>query len=234
MNIIYIGAHPDDLEILCGGTIARCVAEGHTVTMAVATNGNVGSPALGRDEIAAVRKAEAEAASRVLGAKELIWLNENDEFLFDNEHTRLKFVDAVRQAKADIIVTHNSKDYHTDHCACSKLASDARILSAVRLIETSHPHLEKTPEIFYMDSISGLDFIPQFHVDVTGFFETKLKALACHHSQNDWMKRIFDSDITDIARVQSAFRGLQCGVSYAEGFVQPVYWPKQSLLLPFL
>lgn len=234
MNIIFFGAHPDDLEILCAGTIAECVARGHTVWMAVATNGNVGSPTLTNAEIAATRHAEAEAAAKTLGAAGLIWMNENDEFLFDDERTRLKFVDAVRQAQADVIVTHNPNDYHPDHIACSKLASDARILSAVRLIPTAHPHLAKSPELFHMDSIAGLRFEPQFFVDVSAHFELKQRAVQCHHSQNAWLKSIFNTDLSHHVQVQSAFRGLQCGAAYAEAFVQPVYWPRTAISLPFL
>lgn len=234
MNLIFFGAHPDDLEILCAGTIAACVAQGHTVWMAVATNGNVGSPTLSNAEIAAVRKTEAEAAARCLGAAGLIWMNDNDEFLFDDERTRLKFVDAVRQAKADVIVTHNPHDYHPDHIACSKLASDARILSAVRLIPTAHPPLAKGPELFHMDSIAGLKFEPQFFVDITPHFELKQQAVQCHQSQNVWLKSIFNTDLSSYVQIQSAFRGMQTGVRYAEAFVQPAYWPKQPVTLPFL
>lgn len=229
MNIIFFGAHPDDLEILCGGTIARCVAAGHTVTMAVSTNGNVGSPDLSKAEIGAIRKKEALAASRVLGAHDFIWIDEDDELLFDDKPTRLKFVDAIRQARADIVVTHNPTDYHPDHCTTSKLAFDARIISAVRLIETEHPHLARSPELFYMDSVAGIQFTPQFQVDITEFFEKKLEALACHESQNAWLKSIFNQDITDVPKIQSAFRGLQSGVLYAEAFVQPIYWPKRPI-----
>ncbi|MDB6127930.1 MAG: LmbE family protein [Verrucomicrobia bacterium] len=234
MNIIFFGAHPDDLEILCGGTIAECVAQGHTVWMATATNGNVGSPTLTNVEIAETRKAEGEAAARALGAKGLIWMNENDEFLFDDERTRLKFINAVRMAEADVIVTHNPNDYHPDHIACSKLASDARIMAAVRLIKTDRPHLAKSPELFHMDSIAGLRFEPQFFVDITQRFEQKQKAVQCHASQNIWLKSIFNTDLGSYVQIQSAFRGLQCGVKYAEAFVQPVYWPRKPISLPFL
>ncbi|MDB6094421.1 MAG: LmbE family protein [Verrucomicrobia bacterium] len=234
MNIIFFGAHPDDLEILCGGTIAACVAQGHKAWMAVATNGNVGSPTLTNAEIAAVRKSEAEAAARCLGATGLIWMDENDEFLFDDERTRLKFVDAVRQAQADVIVTHNPNDYHPDHVACSKLASDARILSAVRLIKTAHPQTPTSPELFHMDSIAGLRFEPQFFVDISEHFELKQRALQSHQSQNLWLKSIFNTDLTSYVQIQSAFRGLQTGVRYAEAFVQPVYWPRKPVSLPFL
>lgn len=209
-------------------------SKGHTVWMAVATNGNVGHPTLGREEIASLRKSEALAASQRLGAAGFIWLDENDELLFDNERTRRKFVDAIREAQADIVVTHNPNDYHPDHITCSKLAADARILSAVRLIETAHPELAKAPELFYMDSIAGINFTPQFYVDISAFFERKMEALQCHHSQNAWLRRIFDQELLDVARIQSAFRGLQVNKPHAEAFLQPSYWPRQGLSLPHL
>lgn len=232
MNILFFGAHPDDLEILCGGTIAKYSTAGHSVWMAVATNGNVGSPTLSKIETSKLRKEEATAAAHSLGATGLIWLDEDDEFLFDDLPTRLKFVDAIRRAKADIIITHNPGDYHPDHIACSKLATDARILSAVRLIETEHPSVEKGPELFYMDSVAGLNFTPQYYVDITEAFPKKMEALACHHSQNAWLKKIFNHELLDLARVQAEFRGLQVGCSYAEAYVQPVYWPRQAISLP--
>jgi LmbE family N-acetylglucosaminyl deacetylase len=234
MNIIFFGAHPDDLEILCGGTILECIARGHTVWMAVATNGNVGSPTLSQNQIAEVRRGEAEAAAEALGAAGLIWMDEDDEFLFDDKRTRLKFVDAMRQARADVMVTHSPGDYHPDHIACSKLATDARILSAVRLIETEHPHLSVSPELFYMDSVAGIGFTPQFYVDVTEHTPRKLAALAKHASQNSWVKSIFNQDIGDLVKTQSAFRGLQAGVTHAEAFAQPAYWPRKLVSLPFL
>lgn len=202
--------------------------------MAVATNGNVGSPTLTREEIAAVRKEEALAASRRLGAKGFLWLDEDDEFLLESREVRLKFVDVIREAKADIIVTHNPQDYHPDHVACSKLATDARILSAVRLIETPHPCLAQAPELFYMDSVAGINFLPQFYVDISEAFSVKMEALGCHDSQNAWLKDIFNQELMDVARIQAAFRGLQIGVSHAEAFIQPTYWPRSAISLPEL
>jgi len=234
MNLIFFGAHPDDLEILAGGTIARCAAEGHNVWMAIATNGNVGSPDLDRDEIAAIRAREAEEAAAVLGAKGVIHIGVDDEFLFDDKPTRLKFVDAVRHAQADIIFTHNPNDYHPDHIACSKLASDARILSAVRLIETDHPHLKAPPELFHMDSIVGMGFVPQLFVDITETYEIKMASIRRHDSQISWLRSIFNKDLTQMAAIPAAYRGLQAGVPYAEAFLQPVYTPQRTIQLPFL
>ncbi len=234
MNLLFFGAHPDDLEILCGGTIALCAQAGHTVWMAVATNGNVGSPNLDRDAIAQIRKTEAERAASLLGAKGVIWMDEDDELLFDNRQTRLKFVDAIRQAEADAIITHHPQDYHPDHLATSRLAADARILSAVRLVETAHPHLGRAPELFYMDTISGIGFEPQLYTDISEVYALKMEALSAHESQNAWLMAIFNHDLEHLAKIQSAFRGLQAGSTYAEAFSQPAYWPRRPLPLPFL
>jgi LmbE family N-acetylglucosaminyl deacetylase len=234
MNILFIGAHPDDLEILAGGTIAKCVQRGDRVTMAVATNGNVGSPTLSREEIAAVREKEARAAAKTLGAVDFIWIGENDEWLMETERTRLKFVDVIRQAKADLVVSHNGVDYHPDHLTCGKLALNARILSAVRLIESNHPPLEKTPDYYEMDSIAGINFLPQEYVDVSAQFEVKRAALAKHQSQDAWMQALFGHDVVQMMARQCSFRGLQAGVAYAEGFIRPAGWPRSTAkdLLP--
>ena len=85
-----------------------------------------------------------------------------------------------------------------------------------------------------MDSIAGLRFEPQFFVDISEHFEKKQEALRSHQSQNIWLKSIFNTDLTSYVQVQSAFRGLQCGVKYAEAFAQPVYWPRQAIELPFV
>jgi LmbE family N-acetylglucosaminyl deacetylase len=98
LRILAIGAHPDDLEILCAWTLAKYAAQGDHVTMAVATNGEVGSPVLAKKEIAEIRRQEALAAAAVIGA-DLIWINHPDEFLFSNENTRLDFLNVVRQSR---------------------------------------------------------------------------------------------------------------------------------------
>ncbi len=234
MNILFIGAHPDDLEILCGGTIRLCVEQGHEVWMAVATNGNVGTPTLTREEIGAIRKKEATQASEILGAAGLIWLDEDDEWLFNDRRMRVKFIDAIRQSNADVIVTHNPNDYHPDHLATSSGITDARIPASVRLVETTFPHLKHVPELFYMDSVAGIGFSPQWYVDITSVYDKKMEALRCHDSQNAWVKEIFDHDLTGIAQIQMAFRGIQSGVRYAEAFSQPDYWPKKAIGLPFM
>ncbi|NCB03217.1 MAG: PIG-L family deacetylase, partial [Spirochaetia bacterium] len=87
MNVLFFGAHPDDIETFSGGTAFRYAQMGAKLFFCVATNGNVGSSTLGKEEIAKIRKKEAECAANMIGAQ-LIWLNFDDEFLIDSLETR--------------------------------------------------------------------------------------------------------------------------------------------------
>src|ERR1700691_928688 len=100
MNVLFVGAHPDDIEIFCGGTAALYARQGHNVFFCVSTNGNVGSATLPPKEIAAIRHKEALNGAAVIGAT-LIWLDFDDEFLFDTRESRLAFIEAFRQAKPE-------------------------------------------------------------------------------------------------------------------------------------
>ena len=91
MNILAIGAHPDDIEVQCAGTLALYAQAGHKVFMAVATNGNVGSPTHSREEIGAIRKQEQINSCALIGA-ELIWMDFDDEWLFNDRPTRTRFI----------------------------------------------------------------------------------------------------------------------------------------------
>lgn len=217
MRVLAIGAHPDDVEILCGGTLAKCAARGDHVTIMVATNGNVGSPTLGKDEIAAVRKREAEASAALIGA-DFIWLNYDDEFLFHNRESRMTFINAIRKANPDVMFVHSSNDYHPDHRICSEIAVDCRIPVTVPLIVTEFPHMEKIPHVFLMDNIGGVAFEPEAYVDITETFDMKARMLECHNSQNSWLQYMYGTGIVENAAKTSTFRGVAPGFKYAEGF----------------
>jgi LmbE family N-acetylglucosaminyl deacetylase len=233
LRILAIGAHPDDLEILCAWTLAKYAAQGDHVTMAVATNGEVGSPVLAKKEIAEIRRQEALAAAAVIGA-DLIWINHPDEFLFSNENTRLDFLNVVRQSRPDVVLTHGPADYHPDHRATGQITWDIRVMTTVPNIKTEAPLCTKIPEIYYCDNVAGIDFIPQYYVDVSSTFELKKKMLACHKSQATWLENKYKMSYLDFIEYIGRYRGLQCGASYAECFQSSPTWPKhfESVLLP--
>lgn len=233
MNILGVGAHPDDLEILCAGTLAKYAARGDRVAMAIATNGEVGSPTLPKEEIAAIRKQEAEASAKVIGA-ELVWMGYPDEFLFSNESTRLSFLNMVRHVRPDVILTHGPSDYHPDHRTTGQILWDIRVMTTVPNIKTENPPCDKIPEIYYCDTVAGISFVPEQYVDITETFPLKREMLACHKSQSIWLEAQYQMSYLEFMEHISRFRGIQCGAKYAECFQVSPTWPKQlnQSLLP--
>jgi LmbE family N-acetylglucosaminyl deacetylase len=223
MNVLFVGAHPDDIELWCGGTAALYVEQGHNVFFCVATNGNVGSTTLPPDEIAAVRFEEAKNGAAVIGAK-LIWLNFEDEFLIDSRETRLAFVDAFRQAAPDVVFCHWRNDYNPDHSISGMLVDECVHMPGVANIKTPTPPVEKFPHVYYMDTPAGVGFEPELYVDITSTFETKLKMVAQHASQSGWMKNLFGYELEAFLEIPARFRGLQASCPMAEAFRPSYRW----------
>ena len=225
LRVVAVGAHPDDLEILCAGTLAKYRELGHHVTMVYVTNGNMGHMTIQPPELAKIRQEEARRSTRIIGA-DFIWLDYPDEWVFHDMDTRLKFIDTIRQAKPGVIITHCPNDYHPDHKAVSDLIFAASFLSSVPNIKTPHEAYPKVVPIYYMDTLAGVDFLPTEYVDISDTLETKKEMLACHQSQVKWLMEHDKIDIIDFVGTVAKFRGLQCGVSYAEGFRKFDGWPR--------
>ncbi len=227
-RVLAFGAHPDDLEFYMGGTLAKYASLGRHVTMAVCTNGDVGSSTLPMAEIAEVRHQEALASAASIGA-DLIWIGYHDEFFFANEESRRRLIDVMRQARPDVVFAHWHEDYHPDHSLSGQAVRDARIMTAVPNIVTAHPPLAAIPKLFYYDTLAGINFTPEVYVDVSAHWETKKAMLACHESQNSWIADVFEGNsIAAMMEIQTKFRGLQAGVRYAEGFRAAETWPRAA------
>jgi len=232
VRILAIGAHPDDVDILCGGTLALYAQAGHEVWVAVATNGNVGSTTLTHDEIAAVRHQEALNSCAVIGAR-LIWMDFDDEWLFDDRPTRTRFIDAYREARPDIVLAHSTSDYHPDHRIAGQVAADAQIPAAVSLVETTRPALDQIPKLYTMDTVGQISTEPDVLVDIGSVIETKTAMLLAHLSQKDWLAHIFGMSYVEFMRSQGAQRGAELGVAFAEAFREvPTYPPSRPDLPP--
>ncbi len=233
MRVLGIGSHPDDLEILCGGTLAKYATTGHSVIMAVVTDGSAGSNNLSVEELKSVRKKEAENSAKIINA-DFQWLGEPDELFFDNSETRLKLIDLIRHAKPDLIITHAPTDYHPDHRAVSSAVLNASFVSSLPNILSKHAAHEQVCPIYYMDTLAGVNFHPSEYVDITTTFDTKKKMLASHDSQIEWLKAHDNIDIIEFIEVCAKYRGYQAGVTYAEGFQVAPYWLriKPERLLP--
>ena len=225
MNILAVGAHPDDLEILCAGTLARCAGRGDRVTMLIMSDGSAGHAEIPPEELAEIRSREARAAAAVIGA-ELVWLGLRDEFVFNDEPTRLLLLNAIRGAQPDVILTHNPDDYHPDHRATSRAVFDASFIMGLPNVRTDHPAHPGVATLCYFDALAGHGFMPTEYVDVTETWETKRAMLAEHRSQVDWLRYHDQIDIFQFMETVARFRGLQCGVPFAEGFRQAEAWPR--------
>jgi LmbE family N-acetylglucosaminyl deacetylase len=234
MKVLAVGAHPDDLEILCGGTLARFVNEGHEVVMCHATLGDRGSYVHTSDEIAAIRSRESKRAAEICGAAETtLGLHDGEVNAADPEQRRL-VVDLVRDARPDLIITHYPHDYMSDHNEVSKLVFDCSFHATLPLFETGKPHHDAVTPIYYMETIMGVGFQPTEYVDVTDVIDTKRAMLEAHETQLTWLRNHDGVDIVEEMRAATRFRGLQCGVKYAEGFVPCLTWlrPTTRRLLP--
>ena len=233
MRILAIGAHPDDLEILCAGTLARYAQEGHEVVMCVATDGTAGHMVIKPPELAQIREREARAAAEVIKA-EFIWLGFPDELIFNDRETRLAFVDAIRLARPDVIISHAPDDYHPDHRVVNSLVFDTSFIASLPNIETNQPPHPAVPPIYYMDTLAGKGFHPTEYVDISATIETKRQMLACHESQLKWLKDHDNIDVMEFMEITARTRGFQCNQPYAEGFRQADVWPRtlSSRILP--
>lgn len=228
-RILAIHAHPDDLELQCGGTLVRLRQNGCSVTMATMTPGDCGSAELGSEEIARVRRDEARQSASRLGA-DYVCLEFRDLAIDVNDASRRRVVEVVRRARPDIVITAPPVDYMWDHEAASVLVRDACFGAPIPNYATGEddaaPPLEKIPHLYYVDPIEGTDHFgrrvePGFIVDVSAVFEEKLAMLACHASQREWLRRQHGMDeYLEGCRRWCAARGREIGVEYGEGFTQ--------------
>src|SRR5882762_7541239 len=202
LKIVCVGAHPDDPESGCGGTLSRYAALGHTVTIVYLTRGERGIEGKSLDEAARIRTAECEAACRIIGAS-LKFFGQIDGA---TEVTRAQ-VDAMQRLLAthtpDVLFTHWPVDTHMDHQVASMLT--IRAWMGLR-----------TPLLYFFEVDTGSQtegFLPNTYVDVSPVLEQKKRALFAHVSQDGqgiWREH---------HEVMAQWRGREVGVTAAEAFV---------------
>ncbi|MEM7531271.1 MAG: PIG-L family deacetylase [Chloroflexota bacterium] len=229
LRVLAVGAHPDDVEICCGGTLARYAAAGHHVMMAYATNGDKGHLEIPPAELAVIRERESRAAAAVIGA-EVFWLGFPDAELFYDSETRLAFIDMMRQARPDIMFIHWPEAYHPDHVAAGQLAFSANYISGVPHIKTDNPASDRVARIYYMDVAHDMLAETAEYVDITEVYELKRQMMAAHESQLVWLREHDGVDILASMETRDIAKGQQCGVKYAERFVPRGFRPITRLL----
>jgi N-acetylglucosamine malate deacetylase 1 len=196
-TVLAIGAHPDDIEINCSGTLKLLGSLGLEIHVATMTLGDCGSQELSREDIAAKRRREAESACKLLEAR-YHNVGSSDFCIFnDDEHNR-QVTSLLRSVAPDLVFTHPPQDYLLDHETTSTLVRNACFYAPVPNYDTSHISdstvTSHIPHLYYFDVMEGVDMfgkpvVPQFFIDVSDVMQFKLKMLAQHESQREWLTR---------------------------------------------
>ena len=219
MNVLAFGAHPDDVEFLCSGTLLKYHKQGHKIFIALTTSGNTGSNEIAsKDETAAIREAEQLEAAKLYDAQ-VRFLRFDDEGLQDTPETRRAVLTAIRWANPDVILTNPPWDPSTDHGMTGRLVTQVLLSVGGKQHPADLPPIDKTPQVFFWDIPAGLGFQPEVFVDITDTMDEKLQAIRAHKSQFAWMQEFMEDDFLDYAQALSRYRGFQAGCKFAEGFV---------------
>lgn len=225
-RILAIHAHPDDVEILAGGTLCQLAAQRHSLTVVTMTAGDCGTAEYDVETISAIRKKEAQAACELLGA-EYVCAEFRDLAIFNDDSSRRRVTELIRAAEPDLVITASPVDYHCDHEATSALVRDACFAApAPNYASGTAPVLRAIPHLYFMDPDEGLDrdgnvVLPEFLVDVSEHMDRKKQMLACHESQRAWLRKHHGMDnYIETMEGWTASRGTLGGAAYGEGFRQ--------------
>jgi len=196
MRILAIGAHPDDIEFGCGGTLIKYAQNEHEVCLLVMTDGSAGGdPAL--------RRKEQGKAAKILRARHILWGEYQDTAIPLDRECIQRVERVIQSVRPDFIFVHHQDDTHQDH----------RHLAVATITATRY-----TRNVLFFEGPSTQSFSPSVFVDIDTCLEAKINALNAHASQIT-KTNIEGLSITDIARASAHFRGIQSRVRSAEGFV---------------
>ena len=196
MNILAIGAHPDDIEIGCAGTVMKFKEKGCGLYQMVLTCGLKAGDA-------ELRQQEQKRAAKITGADDLFWGGFKDTMLGANIRKLIGSIEHVmKKTEPTFIFVNYPKDTHQDH----RYLAEATISAA-----------RNTRNILFYEVPTSIDFNPNVFVDISQFMERKIEALIAHTSQID-KTNIEGLSILDIAKAAAFFRGVQGRTKYAEGF----------------
>ena len=232
LDILAFGAHPDDVELGCGGTIAKEIALGKKVGIVDLTRGELGTRGS-----AAIRDNEAAKAAKILGVTVRENLKMRDGFFFNDEAHQLAITRLLRKYKPEIVLCNAIDDRHIDHGKGSDLVSDACFLSGLRKIETEFNKEKQEawrPKQVY-HYIQWKNLKPDFVVDITGFSGIKVDAILAYDSQfynpdtNEPETPIATKNFLESLNYRSQDLGRLIGVDYAEGFTAERYLGVNSL-----
>ena len=222
VDILAFGAHPDDIELGCGGSIAKAVADGKNVGLIDLTRGELGTRGS-----ASIRDKEAALAAELLGVKFRKNLGFRDGFFVNNEPHQLEIIKLIREHQPELVLCNAIDDRHIDHAKGSQLVSDACFLSGLAKIETNNSAGEaqtawRPSRVYHY--IQWKEITPDIVFDISGFLDKKIEAINAYASQfydeksDEPATPISSKNFLDSVRYRAQNLGRLAGVDAAEGF----------------
>jgi len=221
LDILAIGAHPDDVELGCGGTVIKMVAEGKKVGIIDLTEGELGTRGT-----AETRAEEAKRSAQLMGISIRENLKLKDGFLNNSELYQLKIVEQIRKYRPDIVLANAIDDRHPDHAKAAKLISDACFLAGLKKVETlDNKELQEVwrpKHIFHYIQWKNLE--PDFVVDISEYMDKKIEACLAYKTQfynpesDEPITPIATKDFLESLTYRAQDLGRLSGVACAEGF----------------
>ncbi|WP_417428411.1 bacillithiol biosynthesis deacetylase BshB1 [Halpernia sp.] len=221
VDFLAMGAHPDDVELGCGGTLAKLISEGKTVAIVDLTRGELGTR--GTDQ---TRAQEAKTACEILGIAHRENLGMKDGFLKNSDEYQMQIVKIIRKYKPEILFCNAIDDRHPDHAKAAKLISDACFLAGLKKIETElngeNQEVWRPKQIFHY--IQWKNITPDFVYDISDFMNKKIEACLAYKTQfynpesKEPITPIATKDFLESLTYRAQDLGRLSGVNFAEGF----------------
>lgn len=222
LDILAFGAHTDDVELGCGGTLIAAVAEGKKIGIIDLTEGELGTRGT-----AAVRLKEGLMAGEIIGASVRENLGMKDGFFLNDQAHQMAIIEVIRKYQPNIILCNAPTDRHPDHGKGAKLVADAAFLSGLVKIQTTHNGIAQAAwrptQVFHY--IQSRNLQPNFVVDISGHMDKKMEAIMAHASQfynpnsNEPNTFISSNSFLEFIQGRAKELGQQIGVQFAEGFI---------------
>ncbi len=232
LDILAFGAHPDDVELGCGGTLAKEIALGKKVGIVDLTRGELGTRGS-----AEIRDQEASAAAKILGVSVRENLNMRDGFFVNDEEHQLAVIRMLRKYQPDIVLCNAIDDRHIDHGKGSKLVSDACFLSGLIKIQTEYDGQNQQPwrpkVVYHYIQWKNID--PDFVVDISGYLDKKVEAILAYGSQfydpnsNEPTTPIATKNFLESLNYRAQDLGRLIGTDFGEGFTAERHLAVNSL-----
>lgn len=222
LDILAFGAHPDDVELGCGGTLLGAIAEGKKVGVIDLTKGELGTRGT-----TSQRLKEAQLASEVMGLTIRENLGMADGFFVNDKEHQFAIIETIRRFQPSIIFCNAPEDRHPDHGRAASLVEEASFLSGLSKIKTTHNGVEqeawRPTQVFHY--IQSRSLTPNFVVDISAFMDKKMESILAHSSQfydpnsNEPETFISGTAFLEFVKGRAKELGQQIGVQFAEGFI---------------